>query len=76
MTDARDKNGNASESYASTRDEAGRPVDVVRRDFEKQDDGKPDGIDSTITPSSNRKKEQDVEAINEKAAAAERKLNR
>ena len=54
-------------------DQSGKPVDVVERDLQEQDD-ETDGVDKTITPTSVKTKEQDAEAINRKAFEAERKM--
>ncbi|RJX74802.1 hypothetical protein [Pseudomonas sp. LS-2] len=54
-------------------DASGKPVNVVKRDLQDPDDDTR-AIDETITPSSNRTKEQEVEELNRKTAEIERKV--
>jgi hypothetical protein len=54
-------------------DAAGKPVNVVERDLEDRSDATK-GVDETITPSSTRTKEQEVEELNQKTAEIERKV--
>ena len=54
-------------------DAAGKPVNVVERDLEDRSEATK-GMDETITPSSTRTKEQEVEALNQKTAEIERKV--
>jgi hypothetical protein len=48
-------------------------VNVVERDLQDADRNT-QGVDETITPSSTRTKEQDVEELNRKTAEIERKV--
>jgi hypothetical protein len=57
-------------------DEAGRPVEVVRKDIEQESQRKSSGVDKVITPTATRVKEQDAQAINEAASDAEQKMKR
>lgn len=54
-------------------DAAGKPVNVVERDLEDRDDDTR-AVDETITPTSIRTKEQEIEELNEKTAEIERKV--
>nr|WP_314577075.1 hypothetical protein [uncultured Pseudomonas sp.] len=54
-------------------DASGQPVNVVERDLNDLDDDTR-AVDETITPSSNRTKEQEVEELNRKTAEIERKV--
>jgi hypothetical protein len=54
-------------------DVSGHPVDVVRRDLEDRDDDA-NAVDKTVTPSSNRVKEQDAEELRRKIDEIERKV--
>ncbi len=60
-------------SNAPPTDAAGKPVNVVERDLQDRDDDTR-AVDETITPSSNRTKEQEVEELNRKTAEIERKV--
>ncbi|MDQ3202122.1 MAG: hypothetical protein M3Q94_08165 [Pseudomonadota bacterium] len=54
-------------------DAAGKPVDVVERDLQDSDSDT-EGVDKTITPSSTRVKEQEVDELQRKTAEIERKV--
>ncbi|MHC8407635.1 MULTISPECIES: hypothetical protein [unclassified Pseudomonas] len=54
-------------------DAAGKPVNVVERDLQDSDSDT-DGVDKTITPSSTRVKEQEVDELQRKTAEIERKV--
>ncbi|MHC8305800.1 hypothetical protein [Pseudomonas sp. PB3P13] len=54
-------------------DAAGKPVNVVERDL-RDGDSDTEGVDKTITPSSTRAKEQEVEELQRKTAEIERKV--
>jgi hypothetical protein len=56
-------------------DEAGKPVDVVKKDIRQGEDKNTDGIDKVITPTTIKAKEQEASEINKSAADIERKLN-
>lgn len=60
-------------SNAPPTDTSGKPVNVVERDLQDADRDT-EGVDQTITPSSTRTKEQDVEELNRKTAEIERKV--
>ncbi|VVN47031.1 hypothetical protein PS662_05961 [Pseudomonas fluorescens] len=60
-------------SNAPPTDTSGKPVNVVERDLQDTDRDT-EGVDQTITPSSTRTKEQDVEELNRKTAEIERKV--
>jgi hypothetical protein len=62
-----------STSNAPPTDTSGKPVNVVERDL-RDADSDTKGVDETITPSSTRTKEQDVEELNRKTAEIERKV--
>jgi hypothetical protein len=62
-----------STSNAPPTDTSGKPVNVVERDLQDADRNT-QGVDETITPSSTRTKEQDVEELNRKTAEIERKV--
>lgn len=57
-------------------DEAGQPVDVVKKDMEQPESTPTDGIDKVITPTDIKTKEQEAEEIRRKTAEVERKLER
>lgn len=54
-------------------DTSGKPVNVVERDIE-DDDEDTRAVDEIITPTSNQAKEQDVETLEQKTAEIERKV--
>jgi len=54
-------------------DASGKPVNVVKRDIEDRDNDTR-GVDETITPSSIRTREQEIEELNRKTAEIERKI--
>lgn len=54
-------------------DAVGKPVNVVQRDLEDRDEDTL-AVDESITPSSTRTKEQEVEELNRKTAEIERKV--
>ncbi|MFS2161216.1 hypothetical protein ACCD10_28295 [Pseudomonas sp. Pseusp122] len=54
-------------------DAAGKPVNVVERDLQDRSEATK-GVDETITPTSTRTKEQEVEELNQKTAEIERKV--
>lgn len=56
------------------RDEAGRAVDVVKKDIQQPESTPTDGIDKIITPTDIKTKEQEAEALRRKTAEVERKL--
>ncbi|MDT3719533.1 hypothetical protein [Pseudomonas oryzihabitans] len=56
------------------RDEAGRSVDVVKKDIQQPESTPTDGIDKIITPTDIKTKEQEAEALRRKTAEVERKL--
>lgn len=56
------------------RDEAGRPVDVVKKDIQQPESTPTDGIDKVITPTDIKTKEQEAEKLRRKTAEVERKL--
>jgi len=58
---------------STTKDNAGKAVNVVERDL-TDTDGDTKGVDKVITPTSIREKEQDAQTLNEKASEVERKL--
>lgn len=60
-------------SNAPPTDAAGKPVNVVERDLQDSD-ADTEGVDKTITPSSTRVKEQEVEELQRKTAEIERKV--
>jgi hypothetical protein len=60
-------------SNAPPTDTSGKPVNVVERDLEDRDSDTK-GVDESITPSSTRTKEQDVEELSKKIAEIERKV--
>ncbi|QAY93328.1 MULTISPECIES: hypothetical protein [unclassified Pseudomonas] len=60
-------------SDAPPTDTSGKPVNVVERDLQDADSDTK-GVDETITPSSTRTKEQEVEELNRKTAEIERKV--
>lgn len=60
-------------SNAPPTDAAGKPVNVVERDLQDRDSDS-EGVDKTITPSSTRVKEQEVEELQRKTAEIERKV--
>lgn len=60
-------------SNAPSTDAAGKPVNVVERDLQDTDSDT-EGVDKTITPSSTRVKEQEVEELQRKTAEIERKV--
>ncbi|MHA6492708.1 hypothetical protein ACX0MV_05590 [Pseudomonas borbori] len=62
-------------SDAPARDQTGEPVDVVRKDIERPNPAT-EQVDKAITPTSVKTKEQEAQKINQKAAEAERKLQR
>ncbi|WP_236712042.1 hypothetical protein [Pseudomonas sp. EpS/L25] len=45
------------------RDEAGRPVDVVKKDIQQPESTPTDGIDKVITPTDIKTKEQEAEEL-------------
>ncbi|WP_462384039.1 hypothetical protein [Pseudomonas sp. Marseille-QA0892] len=55
-------------------DQAGEPVEAVRRHIEEDGEKESSGVDKVITPTANREKEQTTEKIEKAAAEAERKL--
>ncbi|GAC1035775.1 hypothetical protein thsps117_05320 [Pseudomonas sp. No.117] len=57
-------------------DEAGRPVDVVKKDIQQPESSPTDGIDKVITPTDIKTKEQEAEELQQKTAEVERKLER
>ena len=57
-------------------DEAGRPVDVVKKDMEQPESTPTDGIDKVLTPTDIKTKDQEAEALKRKNAEVERKLER
>lgn len=57
-------------------DEAGRPVDVVKKDIQQPESSQTDGIDKVITPTDIKTKEQEAEELRQKTAEVERKLER
>lgn len=54
-------------------DEAGNPVEVVRKDME-QPNPATQAVDKVLTPTSIKTKEQEAEEINRRAADLERKV--
>jgi hypothetical protein len=66
-----DVNDAKSTSNAPPTDASGKPVNVVERDLEDSDTK---GVDMTITPSSIRTKEQEVEELKRKTDEIERKV--
>lgn len=62
-----------TEPNAPTTDTSGKPVDVVERDIEENDEAS-HAVDEVITPTSTRRKEQDAETLEREDAAIERKL--
>jgi len=58
------------------RDEAGRPVDVVKKDIQQPESTPTDGIDQVITPTGIKTKEQEADELRRKTAEVERKLER
>lgn len=68
-----DRVNNGRPSNAPPADAAGKPVNVVERDLQDTDSDT-EGVDKTITPSSNRVKEQEVEELQRKTAEIERKV--
>ncbi|HCS41393.1 MAG TPA: hypothetical protein DIW52_00990, partial [Pseudomonas sp.] len=59
-------------SNAPPTETSGKLVNVVERDLEDRDSDTK-GVDESITPSSTRTKEQDVEELSKKIAEIERK---
>lgn len=57
-------------------DEAGRPVDVVRKDLQQPESAPTDAIDKVITPTDIKTKEQEAQELQRKTAEVERKLGR
>jgi hypothetical protein len=62
-----------NEQSGTVTDASGKPVNVVERDIEDTDDDTR-LVDETITPTSIRTKEQEVEELNRKTAEIERKV--
>ena len=60
-------------SNAPPTDASGKPVNVVERDLQDRDSDT-EGVDKTITPSSTRVKEQEVDELQRKTAEIERKV--
>ena len=60
-------------SNAPPTDATGKPVNVVERDLQDSD-SETEGVDKTITPSSTRVKEQEVDELQRKTAEIERKV--
>ncbi len=56
-------------------DQAGKPVDVVRKDIARDDEAT-ESIDKAITPTTIKTKEQEAEEINTGADRVERLLKR
>ncbi len=63
----------ATPSNAPPKDASGKPVNVVQRDLAEHDE-QTRAVDESITPSSTRTKEQEVEELNRKTAEIERKV--
>jgi len=57
-------------------DEAGRPVDVVKKDLQQPESAPTEAIDKVITPTDIKTKEQEAEELQRKTAEVERKLER
>jgi len=57
-------------------DEAGRPVDVVKKDLQQPESAPTETIDKVITPTDIKTKEQEAEELQRKTAEVERKLER
>lgn len=63
----------ATPPNAPPKDGSGKPVNVVQRDLADHDE-QTRAVDESITPSSTRTKEQEVEELNRKTAEIERKV--
>ncbi|MDR6676735.1 hypothetical protein [Pseudomonas oryzihabitans] len=59
-----------------TVDEAGRPVEVVKKDIQQSESAPTDAIDKAITPTDIKTKEQEADELKRKTAEVERKLER
>lgn len=64
---------NRRQPNAPVTDSEGKPVDVVERDIE-QPDSDTDDVDKVITPTSIKRKEQDVETLERANREVERRL--
>ncbi|WP_040262440.1 hypothetical protein [Pseudomonas massiliensis] len=64
---------NRRQPNAPVTDSEGKPVDVVERDIE-QPDSDTDDVDKLITPTSIKRKEQDVETLERANREVERRL--
>ncbi|WP_426152894.1 hypothetical protein [Pseudomonas sp. DC3000-4b1] len=64
---------NRRQPNAPVTDSEGKPVDVVERDIE-QPDPDTDDVDKVITPTSIKRKEQDVETLERANREVERRL--
>lgn len=68
-----DRMNTGTPSNAPPTDAAGEPVNVVERDLQDSDSNTK-GVDKTITPSSTRVKEHEVDELQRKTAEIERKV--